>query len=264
MAPARSSIGRSLATAAAACMAAVAMTAPFGCSAGGEKSAAVFAEAGAAQLSPAQGRELRAAADGRAVFAAMDSGAQERLIIERSAGPAEGRYVQKRLLMQNGVERVIRVQSLQLREDGAVVLVEEINHAEGVEVVFDPPLVVLPAKVEAGAESTGEGRMTVHPIGDRTKIRAKGPTKDSSRCVGAVRVRTSAGEFDAWKLVGTLNADLGPSKVVNETELWLAPGLGLLAERRREKTTVLGVPVRNNSEGWALIEVPAAAGNPAR
>lgn len=265
MKTARANIGPSLAAAVTGCLALGAAGLVGGCaSTGGATAAAVFAETGPAELDPAGGKDLRAAADGRVVFAAVDSAAPDRLVIERSAGATAGDYVQKRFLQQDDVEKLIRVQKLRIREDGAVVLIEEINHAEGVEVVFDPPLVVLPARIEPGAETASEGRMTVHPIGDRSRVRAKGPMKESSRCEGAVRVQTSAGEFAAWKLVSTLNADLGPSKVLNETELWLVPGVGLVAERRREKTTVLGVPVRNNTESWVIVERPDSLGSAAR
>ena len=43
-----------------------------------------------------------------------------------------------------GAERTLKEQRLVSGDDGAVLLAEEINHAEKVEVVFTPPLVVVP------------------------------------------------------------------------------------------------------------------------
>lgn len=153
---------------------------------------------------------------------------------------------------------VQRKQTLKLRADGAVLLAEEYNHAEGVEVVFDPPLEVLPARVEQGSESTGRGGMTVHPLGDRTRVRAKGAYTSASRVERAARIRTPAGEFIAWKIVSRLDADLGPSRVSNNTESWVVPGVGLVAERQREETKVIGIKVRNNQSEWVAAKVPAA------
>jgi hypothetical protein len=258
-----SSIGPSLAKRAAACLLAIPLLAVIGCaSAPKAPAAAVLVELGPASLDAMSGGELRAAAGGRAIFADVSDAPQgSRLAIEREPGASgeAAAYVQRRLLIGDGEEKLIRVQSLALREDGAVVLVEEINHTEGVEVVFTPPLVVIPARIEAGEFPAVEGRMTVHPLGDRTRVRAKGPVKVAAASEGGFRVRTPAGDFDAWKLSSTLTAELGPSRVQNETVIWLVPGIGLIAEERREKTTVMGLPVRGNTEKWVLVELPAAA-----
>jgi hypothetical protein len=232
-----------------------------GCAASEKATAAgSLAEIGPVQLGACSGADLRADGTGQSVFMEGEGG-QRKLIIKRGpmlSGGEEG-YQQQRLLVDGGEEKLIREQKLLVREDGAIVLAEEINHAEGVEVVFDPPLVVLPANVETSATVTNEGRMVVHPLGDRGRVRAKGTVRDTSTCVGSWRVSTPAGEFDAWKLTSSFDADLGASRVHNETEIWIVPGIGIISERRREKTMVFGVAIRNNAESWILLETTAAA-----
>ena len=219
-------------------------------------SAAVFAEVERIELPAAETRAVRGDWPRRVVYAPIGEISEARLVIEREP---DDTGVQTRSSINEGEEAVQRRQTFAVRDDGAVVLVEEVNHAEGVEVVFDPPLVVLPARLEVGAAIECEGRMTVHPLGDRSRVRAKGTYTETGRCEGAVTVRTPAGEFVAWKLVSELRAELGPSRVQNETELWISPRAGIVAERRRERTLVFGVPVRNNAESWVAESVPVSA-----
>lgn len=259
----KSSIAGSLATGAIACLMGVLTAGAGGCAGSAEVPPGEgLVERGPISLSPVSGGELRAAAGSRGVFldpTGLQAGTK--LVIERSPVPGgdESTYGQKRILINGSDEKVIREQTLRLLDDGSVVLVEEINHTEGVEVVFEPPMVVLPVQIREGELPASEGRMTVHPLGDRSRVRAKGPVRNTANCEGAFQVSTPAGLFDAWKLTSTLSADLGPSKVQNETVLWLVPGIGLIAERREEKTTVMGIPVRSNSETWVIHEAPAAA-----
>ncbi len=262
----RSDIGSSLAGGAAACVMAMTALTCGGCASGTAPptGAAELIEVGACALGAATAEDVRAGDRSRTTFAGWGADSSSRLVVEREPNGkgGAGAYIQRRWLTDRDRRTLIREQFLAVREDGAVVLAEEINHAEGVEVVFTPPLVVLPTRIEDQARTTHEGRMTVHPLGDRSRTRAKGTVKNTVVCGGAVRVRTPAGEFDAWRLTSVMDADLSPSRVHNETDLWLVPGLGMIAERRRERTTVLGVSVRNNSEAWVVIEAPPAGNGP--
>jgi len=261
-----SDMSRSLAKAVAACVAVLCVAVFGGCAASGNApspaGAATLSELGPASAATVRGQDLRAAFPGRTVFGVWDGEGEDRLVIERapSSTGEEAEYVQKRFRVDGGGEKLDRKQRLRVRGDGAVVLVEEVNHGEGVEVVFDPPLVVLPARVEPGTMSSSTGQMTVHPLGNRARVRAKGSVNETTTCLGAVRVVTPRGTFVAWKIQSTLDADLGASKVSNTTELWLVPDVGIIAERRREKTTVLGLAIRNNTEAWVILESAPASG----
>jgi hypothetical protein len=185
-------------------------------------------------------------------FAPLDAQTGDLLKLSRRRDGAD--LIQTRsIAREDKAVEIVREQLFRLGDDGSVALVEEKNHIEKVEVVFDPPLLVLPARIETGATFESSGRMTVHPLGDRSKVKVKGTYDDSGSCEGAVRVSTSGGEFDVWKIKSVFTADLPPSKVRNETESWLSPTSGPIVERRSERTTVLGVPVRKNEEAWVLI-----------
>ena len=55
------------------------------------------------------------------------------------------------------------------------------------------------------------------------------------------------------KLVGIFEADLGGPQVVNESQEWLAEGVGVVAMKKMERTTLLGVRVRANNEWWGRV-----------
>jgi hypothetical protein len=143
--------------------------------------------------------------------------------------------------------------------DGSIALALQTNLAEDVEVVFDPPLVTVPAALVPGKSFEQTTTMTVHPIADLKKTQARGQVRQTISLAGNERIRTPAGEFDAIKISALFDADLGATKVKNRTEQWLVAGAGLVAERRSERTTLLGVAIRSKDEFWLLNRSGAAA-----
>lgn len=130
--------------------------------------------------------------------------------------------------------------------EGALVLVEEINYEEDVEVVFDPPLVVFPPSLAPGETFKQSLTMTVHPLGDRSRVKARGPVKSRVTYEGRERIVIPAGEFDAEKVTAVFEAVLNIARVTNTTEEWIAADKAdaasvppMLAERREEVTRVL-------------------------
>jgi hypothetical protein len=153
-------------------------------------------------------------------------------------------------------ETLAQVDSLTRADDGSIAMPLQTNMVESVEVNFDPPLIVLPAGLQSREPFVQSTTMTVHPLGQPTKVRAKGTVKQTITLEGRDRVRTPAGEFDAFKVLSSFEADLGPTAVNNRTEQWLADGAGLIAERRSERTTLLGLRIRANDEFWLLDRRP--------
>lgn len=145
--------------------------------------------------------------------------------------------------------------------EGDVAVSEMIEHADRVEVVFDPPLIVMPAVLERGEARTQPTRMTVHPLGDRSRTQNAGDAVNEIAYIENERVRTpalhgDAPAFPARHVRSTLTANLGGPQIRNVTDTWVVDGLGIVSEQRHEVTTLVGVPVRNNVQRWAL----AAAG----
>lgn len=162
--------------------------------------------------------------------------------VERAWRGAE--MIERRVLLGEGDGTTPLVESLyRLDEEEGLVLVEEINYDEDVEVVFDPPLVVLPKTLAPGERAEQKLTMTVHPLGDRSRVKARGPVKASVTYEGRERISIPAGEFEAAKVTAVLEAALNIARVKNTTEEWIAlePDTG-------------GTPVRSEGTPWMLAE----------
>jgi hypothetical protein len=139
-----------------------------------------------------------------------------------------------------------------VQDDGSVCIAREVNRAEGVIVDFVPPLIAYPAHLKAGEALEQKLRMIVHPLNDSTKVRNEGEATQTVRFEGRERIETPLGPQDAVKVKATLEADLGGPRVMNETQEWLVPSLGVVAVKQMERTTLFGVRVRANNEWWVI------------
>jgi hypothetical protein len=155
----------------------------------------------------------------------------------------------KEMAGEKGVEREL---TMRQDADGSIALVREVNHAERVIVDFTPALVVYPAQLGEGETFEQRLRMTVHPMSNPERVQAEGEVVQRVRWEGTERIPTPGGELEASKLVSTFEANLGGPQVLNETQEWLVAGVGVAALKKMEKTTLLGVRVRANSEWWVV------------
>ncbi len=142
---------------------------------------------------------------------------------------------------------------------GYIAEAEEINRAEKVEIVYTPPLVVIPDKLpiqtSGNAAYHQDVKMVVHPLGDRSRTRTSGMAHNEIRYTGDELITTAAGEFTARKLLSTVTADLSAATSVNTTEQWWSDGVGLIFEKDHEITKALGIKVRENNATLMLSAI---------
>lgn len=155
-----------------------------------------------------------------------------------------------------GAAKPTRERTFTVLPGGGIGLTEQIDREEGVEVVFDPPLLVMPDGLPlnslGSAEMAQELKMTVHPLGNRQKVKASGQARNVVRYMADETLTTPAGMFTARRIESVLTADLAPARIANVTQQWFVDGVGLVREKDQEKTTVFGVPTRNNTSEWVL------------
>lgn len=173
-----------------------------------------------------------------------------RLDVNRDA-PGSVLMVRERQEGEDG-KAIERELTMEVSEDGSLTLRREVNRAERVIVDFDPPMIVYPANLATGGSIEQKVRMTVHPLNSPDRVQAQGDATQHLRCEGREKISTPSGEMDTVKLVSTLRADLGGPQVVNETQEWFSHTGGIVAIKRMERTTMLGVRVRANSEWWVI------------
>lgn len=144
-------------------------------------------------------------------------------------------------------------------ERGDAALASETNHAEDAELTFQPPMIVMPASLPAGGtEFTQSIHLRVSPINKPGQLKAQGPVRVTIRHEGGDIVATDAGPLAAQRITRIFEAALKPADVLNTTRQWFAPGRGLIAEAREERTRIFSVPTRNNRESWVVVIPPPA------
>lgn len=136
--------------------------------------------------------------------------------------------------------------------DGGVAMLQTVEHADKVVTSFEPPLVVLPGRLDGGSTLRQTLRMVVRPIGKPETIQSEGAASNELTYVADETVETPAGTFEAARVRSVLKVKLGTANVTATTDAWYAPGVGLVAQRRQERVTVFGVPVREGRTGWVL------------
>lgn len=182
-----------------------------------------------------------------------------------------------------------RVQTIVQDADGSIGLAREENFDDDVIVEFVPPLLIYPARIglsrpapatqqDGAVESPAaafdstieqESFVTVHPMKHPERVRVKGPAKQKIWYEGmetppkavepaetaSIAVEPGAGrdEEPAARLRSVCEIDLGVSRSVNETIVWIRQGRGVVHEWRRERTEALGVKIREKTEEWELI-----------
>lgn len=229
-------------------------------------------------LGPLDAKAISVNAARIAVFAADDSAKGDRggktLVIVRGAPPdcvCAGRTwrvkryevdappQEARELVESDRVQPVREHEFTGLGGGAVGLVSEINRTEKVEVVFDPPMIVVPnglsSVVSGDARIRQELRMRVHPLGDRSRVRNQGAVVNTIVYAGDEPVSTGLGDMLARKVRSEFTADLGAAKVTNVSDQWFVDNIGLVREIEKESTRVLGVSVRSNAESWTVTQI---------
>ncbi len=239
----------------------VTLCASVGCAKRGGQAGLVIEESAAGVGAVEAGAIVRASPV-QLVYVAPDSD-ERTLRVEVEPADDKRKWTIRRTLVtsEKGQQhaRLVREQIGEWREDGSLAVSREVNHEEGVTVVFEPALVVFPVMVESEVSRAFKQElvMTVHPIADETKVRAKGRVTQTVSFTASQRVRVPAGVLKASQVTSVFEASLSGTSVRNETTTWLTPGVGVVAEERSERTTLLGVPIRQNHELWLLRAMPA-------
>jgi hypothetical protein len=192
---------------------------------------------------------------------------QRRLLIERDErDPGAASWTVTRTALQrvgggNDEASPLRSDTYVLTPEGHVAIAEEFNRDESVEVVFEPAMVVMPRDLAPGTPFTQDFDVKVYPGGKgRTMLKSSGPGSHTIELTGLWRVTLAGdGQVEARGVRSVFRADFSPAKVVNTTEQWFVDGVGVIAERRHERTTVFGVPIRESFETWVAREISTAA-----
>lgn len=111
--------------------------------------------------------------------------------------------------------------------------------------IFTPPLVLAPRQMHMDEIFASSSSMRVDWIDDGGE-RDRGVGERTTRIVRAERIRTPLGEFQTMRVETKFEAVLRLAKAQRSTTVWIAAGIGPIAEEWRARVTVMGIQVSND------------------
>lgn len=216
---------------------------------------------------------------GVASFAAGDPSPTGRTLTARDFLPAEGMEARFEVLRDGkpiaretervelqGAELVYvrdrdgrTEERLHLRRDGDgalwLGLVE--TPPESMRSLFAEPLPFAPATLTPGVPCEGRSPMEVRTV-PQDRLRARGTGSRSLSIIGECEVRHRGVVRRAVIAEFRFEAALDAARAEVRSELFIVPGMGVIAERRREKRVILGILGSTRDELAVLVEtIPA-------
>ena len=146
------------------------------------------------------------------------------------------------------------------RENQQVLMPANTSHEDKAITIFDPPLVVAPARLTAAAPFVSRARMRVVDEQDPSKVMHLGRCERTLTLQGRDVVRTPLGELVAVRVRMEFQATLQLAKASEVATLYVVPGLGVIAEDRVERINALGFVNRTRRSVVVRSDRPAALG----
>jgi len=151
-----------------------------------------------------------------------------------------------------GGEYVLDIRSV---SDGSLVLPREVIRSQGVVVHFEPPLTYLIAGLRPGERRTAESRMSVFSAENPRLRRYSGRIISTTAYVGAYRVRTPAGAFDAALIRTDYAIEVfGVVSVQDVLYTLYAAGVGKIAEAERRRVSAMWLPMSGLETAKVLVD----------
>lgn len=123
--------------------------------------------------------------------------------------------------------------------DGSITLERVDSHPDATASLFEPALLIAPASLKAGAEVRAESAMRAVRLPKATSERDRGTARRTVRYARDETVRWRGVEHRMKVIEVAFTADLSAAQVERTSELWVLPGLGVVAERWRERLVIL-------------------------
>lgn len=132
--------------------------------------------------------------------------------------------------------------------DGNMRLLWEIDYAHQVKVVYDPPIMLIPARLDAISDKPEQHKMVCYSL-DGKSTRDKGTCDVTMQVLGKQTLHTSAGKFTPIVFKTTRQLDLGLAKGTVTIFDAYVPGKGLVAHRVVRKLATMGfIPMNSTLE----------------
>jgi len=147
------------------------------------------------------------------------------------------------------------IQQLRVTTEHEVLKLSQTDRQSDRSVVYRPGLVLEPG-MRAGESKTVETRLVTYKASRPDEIEYEGTLAYTTRYVGAYRVTTPAGRFDARLLEHHYVMRIGPATAENHSYDLYADGVGAIAEVARESVSALWIYRRSSESARVLLRAP--------
>lgn len=160
---------------------------------------------------------------------------------------------------------------------GDLVMARVLQRDRSVITAFDPPILVVPARINAGATIRQDSSVTVYDLAKPTRVKDKGTATLEARHLGIAAPEQSpasapaqSGRTPAWgapprgAIIYTTNLtiELGAATSQRFTERWFLP-TALLREAYEERIRVLGVTIDSTTQALDPVQAEPVPADPA-
>jgi hypothetical protein len=128
-----------------------------------------------------------------------------------------------------------------ITDAGDVVMHAVDSHPDRTTSLFDPPLLLAPASLAAGEERSTSVAMRAVYTATPKKERDRGTARRTVRYARDEEIRWRGATHRAKVVTVHFEGDLGSAKATRESELWVIPEVGVVAERWKETLVILKV-----------------------
>lgn len=149
------------------------------------------------------------------------------------------------------------VQHLEVTYDHEVKKRSQIDAGSNRRVVYRPGLVLEP-RMRVGETKRVQTALSTYRGETSDKVEYSGRVDYATTYLGAYRVNTPAGVFDARLLVHEYDMNIGPATAHYRSYGFYADGVGMVAEVSNEKVTALLLYRRSNQSARILVELPGS------
>lgn len=147
------------------------------------------------------------------------------------------------------------IERLRFTRDGSLELVALEDIANDLVIAFATPIVILPASLPANQPIESISPITIYDREDRQQVKDRGQASFRVVYDADETLDLPAGRFDCRRIVIRCDATFGLGELHTVTHMYLADGVGLVAERYKESGRILIFP--RSSERTMVRVTPA-------
>ena len=183
------------------------------------------------------------------IVGGKDAGQTEQHVVERldrDKSGASWRYTV-------GTKGIVFIKKM---KDGSLTFVTEENFEQAVLTRYEPPEPGLLVGLAPGDTRSSSVAVQVSDLSDPTVVSHKGKLEVTYSYLGAYKVTTPAGTYDAALIKWTYKGKVGPAKVDDTQYRFFAPKVGMLASVDHLDVSAFLVYQKQTKFGKVLVQAP--------